>query len=85
MSDTQHLTDKQVLAHQIFNYFPPEDEDFDLKDWEENEMTCRKCRSHMRLEDGREWGDEPQLLICTDCAMAILEDILIRVRRNINA
>jgi hypothetical protein len=76
-----HLTDKEVLAHQIFKYFPPEDPDFDMKEWEEQDCSCRKCGSVMGLRDGAEWGDEPQLLICTDCALAILEDILIRVRR----
>lgn len=80
----QHLTDAQVLAHQIFNYFPPADPDFDLKEWEDQDSSCRKCGARMSLRDGAEWGDEEQLIICHDCALVILEDILIRVRRRIH-
>jgi hypothetical protein len=84
MSDIySNLTTTQVLAVQVFKYFPPEDPDFDLKDWEEQDCSCRKCGCTMRLRDGCEWSDEPQLLICHSCAHDILESILIRVRRHI--
>ena len=47
--------------------------DYDEMDFDTEAPNCTNCGTPMRLNDGCEWPDEPELCVCDSCAHTLYE------------